>query len=95
MDVISFFTDVCVVIFKPQIKLPSQIQISVMILFNIFSSMVLFQINPYGKGTCDCITSPPHVSLTVTDGHEKRYFIDTIYCSQNSTLALGWSDQIV
>ena len=91
LDEISFFTDVCVVIFKPQIKLPSQIQILVMILFNISSSIVLFQINPYGKGTCDCITSPPHVSLTVTDGHEKWYFIDTIYCSQNSTLALGWS----
>ena len=64
-----FSTDVCVAIFKPQIKLPSQIQTLVMILFNISSSIDMFQINPYGKGTCDCITSPPHVSLTVMDGY--------------------------
>ena len=23
---------------------------------------ILFQINPYGKGVCGCVTSPPHVS---------------------------------
>ena len=79
LDEISFYTDVCVVIFKPQTKLPSQIQTLVMILFNTFISIDMFQINPYGKGTCDCITSPPHVSLTVVDVYLKSETCENIF----------------
>ena len=79
-DEISFSTDVCAVILnhKSQCK-KCQIQTLVMILFNTCSFIIMFQINPYGKGTCDCITSPPHVSLTVVDVYLKSETCENIF----------------